>query len=283
MSNWTNPNEQGIVQLAKVGSLSGAGSVLVPAGGQYSPVTLVNVSQFASYDINLSVVASSPGSVGAALAVPVVIQWFDDTVSNIPVFEEDWWIWCGRANTAFTNTLAGCGPMHGQYMTVTIQNNFASFGVTVQYLNLFGSNRILSYSDWRQNMLLVQPQSSGVTLQQSVIGDSFDNLLASINNANLGASALVFVPLGLYSGPVYYRYQSSAVPLHNVVIASVQGETGGSLVAGTGNTGVLVNLPADTLEHEGTFFAPRSALAFIYQANAAGASLSFQAVAQQAA
>lgn len=283
MSSWTNPNTVGIVSLATVGSLSGAGSVLIPAANQYSPVTLVNVSQFASYDINLSIVASSPGSVGAALAIPVVIQWFDDLVSGIPVFEEDWWVWTGRANSAFTNTLAGCGPMHGQYMTVTLQNNFASFGVTVQYLNLFGSNRPLSYSDWRQNMTLVQPQSNGITLVQSPVGSSFDNLLASVNNANISASSLIFVPLGLYSGPVYFRYQSSAAPLHNVVICSVEGETGGSLVAGTGNTGVLVNIAADTAEHEGTFFAPRSALAFIYQAPAAGATVSFQAVAQQAA
>jgi len=283
MSNWTNPNTQQITSLLSVGSLSGSGSVSIPAGNDYQALNLVNVSQFSSYDLNLSVVASSPGSVGAALSVPVVIQWFDDLVSGIPVFEEDWWVWTGRANATATNTLAGCGPMHGQYMSVQIQNNFASFPVTVQYMNIFGSNRDLAYSDWRQNMLLVQPESNGVTLLQSPIGDAFDNVLASISNANLGASALEFIPLGLYSGPVYYRWQATTAPLHNVVIATAQGETGGSLVAGTGNTGVLVNIAADTAEHEGTFYAPRSACYLIVQAPAAGTTISFQAIAQQAA
>lgn len=288
MGSWTNPNIQGNVLLnpGTQGSILGspAAANIVP-GTPFTAMNLVNVSQFDSYDINCFGFSQSPGTVNANIVLQIQLQWFDDLSSNIPVFEEDWWIWCGRAApvSAF-NTLAGCGPMHGTYMTVNVfTTNTAAVNATLQYINIFGSRRTVPYSDWRQNGSAVNPQSNGITVQAGG-GTSFDNLLASVSNLALGASASVFIPLGLYSGPIYYRYQAAGtVPLHNVVIANMDGQVSGGLAPGTGTAGVLVNIAADTNEHEGTFFAGRAPTAFIIQGGATTTTISFQAIAQQAA
>jgi hypothetical protein len=175
--------------------------------------------------------------------------------------------------------------MHGQYMTVNVFPVItATFNMTLQYINIFGSNRVVPYSDWRQNGQQVDPQSNGILIQQGG-GDSFDNILASISNETLTASQLVFIPCGLYSGPAYYRYQTNtAAPLHDPTIVNMAGQVSGGLGAGTGTVGVLVNFTGDTVEHEGTLLLPRAPVAFVIQGAASGtSSYSFQLIAQQAA
>ena len=288
MGSWTNPNIQQntLLNPGNTGSISGspAAANIVP-GTPFVAMNLVNVAQFASYDINCFAFTQSPGAVNSNIVMQIQLQWFDDLTSGIPVFEEDWWIWCGRAvPVSGFNTLAGCGPMHGTYMTVNVFTTItAATNATLQYINIFGSGRTVPYSDWRQNGSAVNPNSNGITAQLGG-GTSFDNQLASISNLPLGASALVFVPCGLYSGPVYVRYQATGnAPLHNVVIASMDGQVSGGLGAGTATPGVLVNIAADVNEHELTFLAPRAPVAFIIQGAAATTTFSLLMVAQQAA
>lgn len=288
MANWTNPNVQQNVLLnpGSGGSIVGspAAQNIVP-GTPFVAMNLVNISQFASYDINLYAFTQSPGTVNSNVVMEIQIQWFDDLTSGIPVFEEDWWVWCGRAAPiSGFNTLAGCGPMHGTYMTVNVFTTItAATNATLQYINIFGSGRTVPYSDWRQNGSAVNPQSNGITLQAGG-GTSFDNQLAAIANLPLGASSLVFVPCGLYSGPIYFRFQATgAVPLHNPTIVSMDGQVSGGLGAGTATTGVLVNITADNAEHEGTFLSPRAPCAFIIQGNTTTTTFSLQMIAQQAA
>lgn len=270
------------------GSVSGAPAIANITPGASSPVlTLADVSQFSSYDINAFAFAQSPGAVNSVIVVQFQFQWFDDLTTGIPVFEEDWTIWAGRASTSQggVNTLAGCGPMHGRYMSVNISiSPGAANNATLQYVNIFGSGRTVPYSDWRQNGQAVNPNSNGVTLQAGG-GTSFDNTLAQISNLTLTANQFIFIACGLYSGPAYFRYQTNGgVPLHNVVLTSMAGQVSGGLGAGTATVGVLANIPADTLEHEQTLLLPRAPTAFIIQGAAAGTtSFSFQMIAQQAA
>jgi hypothetical protein len=285
MADWTNPNSQKIVALASIGSLSG-GTVQLPAGGTVTPVNLVNVSQFSSYDLNTYIFQNNGGGgVGNTVVVQILIQWFDDLVSGIPVFEEDWWLYTGRVSTPSQGvaSLAGSGPMHGRYMTVQVNNNFGNNACTIQWLNLFGSNRTVPYSDWRQNASQVNPITNGLSIQSSVLGDGFDNILYSGGTMAIGASASIWLPMCLYSGPVWYRFQATAAPQNNVVICAAAFLAGGQIVFGTGNPTVLVNIPADTAEHEGTFLAPRAPCYMAVHGNAAASSISFQAIAQQAA
>ena len=273
MASWTNPNLGKVIPLFSQGILGGGSIGSITPGTPFTVVNQINVSQFTSYDINLYTLCASPGSVGAPITTQVNLQWFDDLVSGIPVFQEMWFIWNGRAaNSAAFNTASGTGPMHGKYLTIQLFiPPGAASNVTVQYVNLFGSSRTLSKSDWRQNAQGVNPQVNGFVIQQGG-GTGYDDILASISGAVLGASALVFVPLGLYSGYVYYRYQCNNVPAHDPVIAQVAGTIGGGWAVGTGMTGVLVNIPSDANEHEGFFMMPRSACVFIFQANATSGS-----------
>lgn len=274
------------VVLEQLGSIGGAAAATIVPGTPFTAMNLVDVGLYQSYDINCYAFTTSPGAVNSNIVAQVVLQWFDDLTSNIPVFEEDWWIWCGRAApVAGTNTLSGCGPMHGRYMTVQVFTTIsAANNMTLQYMNIFGSSRPVPYSDWRQNGQAVNPQSNGITVSLGG-GTGFDNILAGIFNLTLTASQLVFIPCGLYAGPVYYRFQcNTAAPLHNVVLCSMAGQVSGGLGAGTGTVGVLLNITADTNEHEGQLILPRAPTAFIIQGATAGtSSYSFLMAAQQAA
>jgi hypothetical protein len=274
-----------ITPLAQKGSFSGSSAGTITVVTSFTVMSLVDVTSFASYDINLFTFNVSPGAVGAPVTTQVNLQWFDDLVSGIPVFQEMWFIWNGRAvPSSVFNTLSGCGPMHGRYLTITlfIAPSSAS-NVTVQYVNVYGSNRVVPYSDWRQNAQGVNPQVNSFTIQQGG-GTGFDNDLANISGAVLGASAQIFVPLGLYAGPVWYRYQGTVAALHNVVIADISGTIGGQWVSGTGMPGALLNIsPNDAAEHSGIINLPRAACAFVLQAPVAGMTFSFYCAAQQAA
>lgn len=274
------------VVLASLGSIGGAAAATIVPGTPFTALSLQDVSAYQSYDINLFAFSQSPGTVNANIVAQVVFQWFDDLTSGIPVFEEDWWVWCGRAApVAGFNTLSGCGPMHGRYLTVQVFTTItAATNMTLQYINIMGSGRPVPSSDWRQSGVAVNPQSNGITAQLGG-GTGFDNRLGSVSNLTLGASALVFIPLGLYSGPVYYRFQcNTAAPLHNVTFVDMAGQVSGGLGAGTATPGVLQNITADTNEHEATFLAPRAPMAFIIQGATAGtSSISLEVIAQQAA
>lgn len=275
------------VILAQLGSVLGAPAALnIVPGTPFLALNNVDVSLYNSYDINAYGFAQSPGAVNSSIVLQIQLQWFDELVSGIPVFEEDWWIWAGRAApVSGSNTLSGCGPMHGRYMTVNVFSVItAANNSTLQYINIFGSSRVVPSSDWRQNGQAVNPQSNGITVSNGG-GTGFDNLLAGVFNLTLTASQLVFIPCGLYAGPVYYRYQcNTTAPLRNVTLCSMAGQVSGGLGSGTATVGVMLNIAADTLEHEGELILPRAPTAFIIQGAAAGtSSYSFIMSAQQAA
>jgi hypothetical protein len=287
MGQWTNPNVTQVTSLAMSGSLTGTPATTMAAGpSTYQPVVLQNVSSFASYDLNMYGYAQSAGAVGAALVIPITLQWFDDLVSGIPVFEEDWYIWAGRAApVSATSYMAASGPMHGVYMTVTI-SNIATAGLVVQYFNLFGSNRVVPYSDWRQNGVTVNPESNGLTsFASNATADAFDNVLLGVDSALVGASAAVWIPLGLYAGPCYFRLDAATTPLHNIVLCTCEGMVSGALIPGTSSPGVLVNVAGTGgTEYELEFIAGRAPLALVVQGAATtGSVISARVIAQQAA
>jgi hypothetical protein len=285
LGSWTNPNTQQIVPLIQSGSLS-AGSVVAtinPAGG-FQIVSLANVTQFASYDLNTYLYAVSPGGAASPIVALFQLQWFDDTTSGIPIFEEQWWIWVGRAPAGFSDNMGACGPMHGAYMTVNVSIPTAcASSAILQYFNLFGSPRNIQYSDWRQDAFQVNPQNNGLTvLSPSTSG--YENSLANIGSFGLAANETRWVPCNLYAGPVYYRFQASQVPNNDPVIAAADNITASGIVVGTSNPMTLVNITNDANEHFSTFIAPRVPMYFVIHGNAGAASnFSFNMTGQQAA
>jgi len=286
MGSWTNPNVQQVTPLSTAGSLSGAtNAASIPAGGFYTPLNMVDVSLFNSYDLDAYCYASPAGSAGAPITALIQLQWFDDLVSGVVVFEEDWWIWVGRAQLPADSTLAATGPMHGRYMTLTMTIPNATTGLIVQYMNIFGSPRTVPYSDWRQNLATIAPESSGITMQPSTAGSGFDNILAYVQGAALAAGAVIFIPIGLYAGPVYYSINYSQTPNNTLVIATVANLVSGQIVAGTGMPGILVTDAAAAGAFAfGNLILPRAPCALVLHGNATTAgTVTFTMIAQQAA
>lgn len=285
MGNWTNPNIGQVIPLVQSGSLNPASNVatITPAGG-FQLVNQVNVTQFISYDLNTYLYAVSPGGVSSPIVALFQLLWFDDLTSGIPVFEEQWWIWVGRAPAGFPDCMAAQGPMHGAYMTVNVSIPTAcASNAILQYFNLFGSPRQVPWSDWRQDAFQVNPQNNGLTaVSPSTSG--YENSLANVSSFAPGNGNSVWVPCNLYAGPVFYRFQASQVPNNDPVIAAADNITASGIVIGTPNPMVLVNIANDVNEHEANFVAPRVPLYFTLHANATtGGNFSFSLVGQQAA
>lgn len=287
---WTNPNIQQVVSLFSGGSLSGATSAfqVTPFSGT-TVINQVDVSQFESYDLNTYCFVNTP-QVGGPMTGLIQMVWYDDLVSGIPVFQEEWWIWAGRASlnlTTFATPQAAAGPMHGRYLTVVYNNTGGLTNLTVQYLNIFGSARNIPQSDWRQNADLINPLSSGIT----AIGSSkaalsgFENVLGILNGISLGQNSTQFLPLNLYAGPVWCRLQiTSNAPGADPVICSMLGVLSGDITVGTANPNVLTNITADVAEHEFQIIFPRTPCYLALKGPAAGAmTVNFIAIGQQGA
>lgn len=282
---WTNPNIQQVQPISNQGSFTTPGIVAsVTAASPYQAINMVDVSYYASYDINVYGYAPV-NAAGAPVVALVRLLWYDDLVTGIPVFEENYWIWSGRGNATVPDVMTGTGPMHGHYMSVYVAvSSSALSAFNLQYINIFGSPRPQSFADWRQNAIAANPQTSGIGINQGTT-NGYDNVVVSVSNLNLGANAITWIPFNLYVGPVYYRYQTSgAAPAQNVIIAVADNIVSGTIVAGTGVPTVLVNITNDTVEHEGTFIAPRAPCYMTWHGNATTASsLSLAVIGQQAA
>jgi hypothetical protein len=287
MGSWTNPNVQQVTPLAQIGGQSGAGSISLPAVGSTPIITLQDVSLFASYDLNTYIYAASPGVSGSLVTVLIQLVWYDDLVSGIPVFEEDWWVYVGRGaiTSGLFSVQSGCGPMHGRYMSVNVVTA-ASAGGTVQWFNLFGSNRVLPYSDWRQNASAVAPESSGIT----VIGNSntitgYDNLLGSLIGYSVVAAARLWLPLNLYAGPVFLRFQASAALNNDPVIATAVNAVSGQIATGNGAPNqVIWNGNNSGTEVETELIFPRAPCYLTLAGLSSGSiTVNCEIVAQQAA
>jgi hypothetical protein len=285
MGSWTNPNIGQIVPIQQSGSLAAGSNVqtINPASG-FLIVNKANVTAFESYDLNTYIYAQSPGNVGSPIVALYQIEWFDDLSSGIPIFEEQWWIWLGRAPAGFSDNHSAQGPMHGAYMSVAVSiPNTCTSSATLQYFNLFGSPRVVPWSDWRQDAFQVNPQNNGLTVL-SPGTSGYENSLANVGSFALAANETRWVPCNLYAGPVYWRMQASVAPNNDPVIAAADNIRADGIVVGTANTMTLVNITNDTAEHSGTFIAPRVPLYFVIHGAAGSASsFSFNMTGQQAA
>jgi hypothetical protein len=282
-SSYYGPSQ--ITNLAELGTVAGTPAGTLTPGTSFPVLSLAPVGQYASYDLNMYVTALTPGGLDAVLTALVTLQWFDNPLLP-PVFEEDWQIWAGRAApVAGVNTLCGNGPMHGQYLTVTVTIPAgAAFNATLQYINIFGSNRTVPYSDWRQNAGAVNPQNENMTIippsTQQFIG--FDNTLAAAVNFACNASTTYWQPCSLYSGPAYLRFESSNAPT-TVFLVNCQYLVSGALIPGAACPGILFTIGAGTTEVTKQLNLPRAPCAIVIQNGSSVDTVSFELVAQQAA
>jgi hypothetical protein len=274
-----------ITQLAQIGTPGGAAAATLTPGASFPVLSLAPIGQYNSYDLNMYVTAINPGALAAVMTVLITLQWFDNPLLP-PVFEEDWQIWAGRANPVIgVNTLSGNGPMHGQYLSVTVTiPGGAANNAVLQYINIFGSPRVVPFSDWRQNAGAVNPQNENMTIippsTQQYIG--FDNTLAAAVNFACNANTTYWQPCSLYSGPAYLRFESSNAPT-TVFLVNCQYLVSGALIPGAACPGILFTIGAGTTEITKQLNLPRAPCAIVIQNGSSVDTVSFELVAQQAA
>lgn len=210
---WSPQNAVVAASLVMQGSRVSGSGITVPVGGSTTLLNLVDVSSYGSYDIAIYAYVSAK-TAGAPNAYSLKLQWFDDLISGIPVFQEEWWPFCGLNTSNNINAAAiGTGPMHGRYMSVVATNPANStFTINIQYVNIYGSPRATPYSDFRQSGVLSQ---MGDTLYSQPAaapfqGDTTDNILLSLSTTTGLNQSLIF-PIGMYSGPVgiYFNAQQN--------------------------------------------------------------------------
>lgn len=261
-----------------------SGSVNIAANSSIQPFNGVDVSNYNSYDLAMAAVDTSQATLGHALTFNVRLDWFDDLITGIPVFSEVWNPWVmGQTPTHPSQGIVGSGPMHGQYMSMTI-SNAASFVVALPYVNVFGSPRPIPLSDWRQSL------GNHVTDQKFAKINSINNL--GSNNVLVDTGGLVavvagnsyMVPCGLYSGPVDWYAQVSGSSV-NVTFAvcdvgnDSNNQTSGNISDSDGqmNNNTLTTSPAFAT---GSLFLPRNACAVFMICTGSG-NAAYKMTAQQ--
>jgi hypothetical protein len=247
-----------------------------------NPVALADVSTYESYDMTMSVNDASQATAGHAYAFQVSMQWFDDLVSGIPVFVEDWYPWVG--DTANATLLRASGPHHGHYLSIFIFNRTAGT-ITVNSMSVFGSPRNVQLSDWRQspNSGVLSGGSNYHIIPSFSVGT--DNMLADTGGfVTLAANTNYMLPLNLYSGPTDWGLSFGA----NIVVSrsnicnigsNAANQTSGNL---NSNANVLEVLgTAAGTQYAGSQLLPRAACGYFVGIGATGGTMQFTMVAQQ--
>jgi hypothetical protein len=262
-------------------------SLTIPTGSINTPILLQNIGAYNSYDLSMALVDTGQATLGHPLTCSVQLLWYDDLISGIPIYSEIWNVWVVAQNPSHpTQGIIGSGPMHGQYMTVNVGNVNTTAGVVMPYFNLFGSSRNIQLSDWRQSMGN-HVNDHSFTLLPVTESFAVDNTLADTSGLQAVTSGIsnYWIPLALYSGPVYMYIQ---VGSGGVLSASVSDVGSHAAVDSSGNIsdsqGQMTN---DVLNASNTsvlrqFYMPRSASALFINVSTTG-TFGCKVVAQQGA
>jgi hypothetical protein len=272
------------VQSTAVSLFSQSGSASVGAGGTDTIVSLVDISQYESYDLATAFVDTSQNTAGHALVQTVSVQFFDDLTSGIPIYQETWYPWVvSQTPTVGLQGVIGCGPVHGHYMTIKVSNG-GSGAVTIPYFNLYGSPRNVQVSDWRQ---CHGNHVSDATLHEiQTVGDGYDNSLFDSNGLNTLANSTGYLfPLFLFAGAVDIMLDNNSAVLSSAEIVDIGApdQTSGNIST---TTGAIFIFPSTALAAAAVTFAsinlPRSACALkLITTASGGGNVGFKVVAQQ--
>jgi hypothetical protein len=277
-----------VTSLFTSGNSTGTAITAIPANSSVNVVQNIDISAYNSYDMSTYIVNSTQAIAGSAMAIKFEFKFYDDLVSGIPVFIEDWYPWCGSIFPPASpfSGLTATGPMHGHYLTITVTNGSAQ-AVGLAWLNLFGSPRLMELSDWRENMVNNAPADAVLHVGVSGVGSGYDNVLCDFQGT-LTAGQNYLIPFNLYSGPVNIFYYNDVAapggtPLVVDIGANYVGYTSGSIPTAPPVKGVLLALTGGvTAGAQYSLFLPRGACALTIKGNAATSSpMSLTVTAQQ--
>jgi hypothetical protein len=231
---WSPQNAVVAASLVSMGSLTSGSGITIAVGSSTTLLSLVDVSSYASYDFTIYAYVSGRGA-GSPNGYSVKLLWYDDLVSGIPVFQEEWWPFTGiNSSSTIAPAAIGTGPMHGRYLSVIVTNPPSStFTINVQFVNIYGSPRSTPYSDWRQSGVACQPGDTTYTFPVSApfIGDTIDNTLLALSTT-MPISQSLLIPIGMYSGPVgiYFNAEEN-FNINPALYATTGGAVSGSINA----------------------------------------------------
>lgn len=268
-----------ITPLAQQGGLPPAGSAFnVPAAGTVNITTLADVSLYSAYDISIYAFCTQQGVTGASLTMPVTFTWYDDLVSGVSVYTEEWDVWVSTNNGSGVypkGTAFGTGPMHGRYLTVSVAELGGAEPITIQYVNIFASNRSVTRSNWRQAPGAMA--SNGITFWTTGVGPddnlTINNVLGTVSAGSVPAASTVWFPFGLYSGQVWWRFQAGAALANDACLDLCDPRIiqSGSISPGTGGQVVLNNIGTATNETEVQLLLPRCPAYIVFHNSSASA------------
>lgn len=229
-------------------ALGNVGVTAIPAATTFPLVSLIDVSQFTSFEISLYVYNISQSTVGAALTCPVQLLWYDDLVSGIPVYQEEWDIWVannsGGGIVPPLGTAFGYGPMHGRYMTITVTEPGGVNAINLLFGNVYGGQRSFPKSNFQQSPPIMS--NNGISYGNPTMVNSataFNNILVECNNSSPGLAGTFWIANGLFAGNAWWRFQppSAGILAHDVCLSAADPSTvqSGSMSAGVSTPGVI--------------------------------------------
>jgi hypothetical protein len=267
------------------------GTNLTLDNGPYAGAEVLDVSQYTAYDLTTFMYDVTD----TVNTIDIKLIWYDDLVSGLAVYQEDWWIWVASSanNLADGNPMVGTGPMHGKYLLTVINNSLGAAPVTVSWVVLFGSNRTVAKSDWRQTPGLTfsvnganNNPPAGSHWVNSTMGDvtaAYDDVLADFVFENLAANMNYFFPLPLYNGNIYYAIEVAASNTVSFIrISSASNNLQGAVPLGWSQDRDLQQIGTPTTDnlYTGELQLPRAAC-YLHVATIAAASVSAQIIALQ--
>jgi hypothetical protein len=213
----------------------GVPSLALGGVGPQSTLQVVQVSAFSAYEISFNFSVGSPLVTGQIMQVD--IYWWDQLGDSVPVEHIRW-----ESPVSAVNGLAngfntwGHGPMAGQWMAVTVQNQTAT-GFPNGVMSFTGTTRNWANHDWRSDGGISSLTGSGAT--------PYSNELCTVNAANVPASSTAQRQIYLYSGQAMFHTGNAAAA--GTLTMAIQDSSGREIIslhpAINGTADELIELP----------------------------------------
>jgi hypothetical protein len=178
----------------------GVPAITLGGVGPQSTLQVVQVSAFSAYEISFNFSVGSPLVTGQIMQVD--IYWWDQLGDSVPVEHIRWELPVSAANGLANgfNTW-GHGPMAGQWMAITVQNQTAT-GFPNGVMSFTGTTRNWTNHDWRSD--------GGISSVAASAAMPYTNELLAVSNAAVAASSSQSRQILLYSGQALFHSSNQA-------------------------------------------------------------------------
>lgn len=257
----------------------------IPAGSSESTIGLnggntYDITPYQSIDFSVTITGQTANSaVGAAYCVIVEII-FTDSTNTIVVGQQTFGLPVANGNPVWKFSVPCLGPR----MFAQLQNIGTTATIDINALLIYGSYRNISKFQWNDDNIPVMNSDANVQwISANSPAGVISRWVSSGQYQPVGTSLPTAVLLPPTFGPVngYFQVNNTAFTNDPVVI-DLATQIRGSIVAGTGNPGTLMNIPASIpTPNPPTLFTqnfPVCVPAIILKSSSTSSTLQFTAV-----